>query len=84
MLQQTLYHYLTHLLRMQYVHFVDEMPAVLADLSDRLHVLVGTNTDSGRPVLEATFEGISEFVVEKDTLFDVLTECRVVSWLVSQ
>lgn len=66
------------------MHYVDEMPAVLADLSNRLHVLVGTNTDSGRPALEATFEGIAAFEVEKDTLFDVLTECRVVSEPYSQ
>ena len=66
---------------MQYVHYVDEMPAVLADLSNRLHVLSGTNTDSGRATKEAEFEGIAEFEVERDTLFDVLTECRVVSAL---
>ena len=66
---------------MQYVHYVDEMPQVLADLSKRLHVLAGTNTDSGRSVKEATFQGIAAFEVEKDILFDILTECRVVSAL---
>lgn len=62
----------------QYVHYVDEMPAVLADLGNRLHVLSGTNTDSGRATKEASFEGIANFELERDTLFDVLTECRVV------
>ena len=61
------------------MHYVDEMPAVLADLGTRLQVLHGTNTDSGRSTKEASFEGISDFEVERDTLFDVLTECRVVS-----
>ena len=63
---------------MQYVYYVDEMPAVLADLGSRLHVLSGTNTDSGRATKEATFEGIAEFELERESLFDVLTECRVV------
>ena len=60
------------------MHYVDEMAAVLADLGNRLHVLTGTNTDSGRAVAEVSFEGIAAFEVEKETLFDVLTECRVV------
>jgi len=59
---------------------VDEMKDVLVDLGDRLHVLSGTNTDSGRATVPAAFEGVADFKVEKDTLFDVLTECRVVSW----
>lgn len=64
--------------RAQYVHYVDEMPAVLADLGNRLHLLAGTNTDSGRPTKEASFEGIADFELERESLFDVLTECRVV------
>lgn len=60
------------------MHYVDEMAAVLADLGNQLHVLSGTNTDSGRPTTEATFQGIADFELEKETLFDVLTECRVV------
>ena len=55
------------------------MKDVLADLGDRLHLLAGTNTDSGRATVPATFEGVADFKVEKETLFDVLTECRVVS-----
>ena len=51
----------------------------MADLGDKLHVLSGTNTDSGRATVPAAFEGIADFKVEKETLFDVLTECRVVS-----
>lgn len=30
---------------------------------------------------EAAFEGISDFELERDSLFDVVTECRVVRWL---
>ncbi len=63
---------------LQHVHYVDEMKDVLADLGNKLHVLSGTNTDSGRPVTPAAFDGIADFRVETDTLFDVLTECRVV------
>lgn len=59
------------------------MKDVLVDLGDRLHVLSGTNTDSGRATVPAAFEGVADFQVEKDTLFDVLTECRVVSWFVT-
>ena len=64
--------------RAQHVHYVDEMKEVLADLGDRLHVLAGTNTDSGRATRTAAFDGVADFKVEKDTLFDALTECRVV------
>ena len=62
----------------QHVHYVDEMKDVLADLGTKLHVMSGTNTDSGRAVTPPAFEGIADFKVETDTLFDVLTECRVV------
>ena len=67
---------------LQYVHYVDEMAVVLADLGSRLHVLSGINTDSGRPTTEASFPGIADFDLEKETLFDVLTECRVVRALI--
>ena len=33
---------------------------------------------SSRATLEAEFTGIDQFNLEKDLLFDVLTECRVV------
>lgn len=63
----------------QHVHYVDEMPAVLADLGPTcLHLLVGENTDSGRPTKKAHFQGIDDFTLEEDSLFDVITECRVV------
>ena len=59
--------------------YVDEMAAVLADLAPTcLHLLVGENTDSGKPTQKAHFEGISAFTLEQESLFDVITECRVV------
>lgn len=62
----------------QHVYYVDEMAAVLADLGPTaLHLLSGVNTDSGRKTQEASFEGISDFELERDSLFDVVTECRV-------
>lgn len=42
-----------------------------------LHVLAGTNSDSGRPAPTASFEGIDAFALEKDALFEAITECRV-------
>lgn len=34
---------------------------------------------SGRPVAEAKFPGMERFVLEREVLFPVLTECRVAS-----
>ena len=39
------------------------------------------NTHTRIQVLPATFEGLEGFKTELDTLFDVLTECRVVGVL---
>ncbi len=64
---------------LQHVFYVDEMAAVLADLAPTcLHLLVGKNTDSGKPTQMAHFEGISAFTLEQESLFDIITECRVV------
>ena len=68
----------------QHVHYVDEMKEVLADLGNKLHVLSGTNTDSERAVTPAAFEGIDDFKIETDTLFEALTECRVVRYLLRE
>lgn len=63
-----------------YVHYVDELPAVLGGLDPQaLHLLHGTNSDSGRATKEAGFEGIDEFTLETDVLFDIMNECRAVS-----
>ncbi|KAA6426409.1 MAG: xaa-Pro dipeptidase [Trebouxia sp. A1-2] len=60
------------------VHYVEDMPKVLAQLQPvSVHLLSGTNTDSSRATLEADFTGIDQFNLEKDLLFNVLTECRV-------
>lgn len=55
------------------------MAAVLADLGPpALHLLSGVNTDSGRRTRAAAFEGVDDFELERESLFDVITECRVV------
>ncbi|XP_040582067.1 xaa-Pro dipeptidase [Lepeophtheirus salmonis] len=46
--------------------------------SSHLLVLDGINSDSKKQVIQAAFDGISEFKVNKDLLFDVFAECRVI------
>ena len=60
------------------VSYVDEMPTVLKQSGSILHVLHGENTDSERPVIGASFDGIDDFEVEREALFDVVTNARVV------
>ncbi|CAL5223649.1 g6193 [Coccomyxa viridis] len=61
------------------VHYADELLAVLKGLKPpALHLLHGQNTDSGRYTEEATFKGIEDFTLERETAFPVLTECRVI------
>ncbi|GIL91640.1 hypothetical protein Vretimale_9601 [Volvox reticuliferus] len=60
------------------VHYVDEMSDVIRRLAPPcLHVLSGVNTDSGLAV-EHPAAPNSETPLEKDTLFDIITECRVI------
>ncbi|GFR50246.1 hypothetical protein Agub_g12432, partial [Astrephomene gubernaculifera] len=60
------------------VHYLDEMVEVIRGMGPPscLHVLRGRNTDSDLPVGPPAppLEGVP---LETDTLFDVLTECRV-------
>jgi hypothetical protein len=61
------------------VAFVDEMPGILRELAPpALHLLSGVNTDSGLTTREAHFEGIEAFCLEREALFPVVTEARVV------
>jgi len=62
------------------VHYTDEMVRVLGEdlQAATLHVLRGVNSDSGLPARSASFEGMSNFVVDETLLFDALAECRVV------
>ncbi|KAK9839544.1 hypothetical protein WJX81_008524 [Elliptochloris bilobata] len=61
------------------VHYVDEMAKVLKQLeAPALHLLCGINSDSGRPALEASFEGIDSFSVEREALFPIMADCRAV------
>ena len=61
------------------VYYLDEMVRVFKEIQvPTLHVLNGVNGDSGGRARPATFEGISNFVVDEGLLYDALCECRVV------
>ncbi|GAQ81411.1 Metallopeptidase M24 family protein [Klebsormidium nitens] len=62
--------------------YVDELSATLMELGGEggaptLLLLHGKNSDSGSWAAPAEFEGIGSFLVDKTTLFPVLSECRV-------
>jgi Xaa-Pro dipeptidase len=60
------------------VHYVDEMAAVLQRLGpERLLLLDGINSDSGRRAQPARFEGIERFETDQGLLHPELVECRV-------
>ncbi|KAG1667905.1 hypothetical protein FOA52_013666 [Chlamydomonas sp. UWO 241] len=60
------------------VRYADEVGSYLeAAAPPCVHVLAGTNTDSKLPVKPPTFDGSEGVTLEADTLFNVLTECRV-------
>lgn len=61
------------------VLFVDEMAAWLkAKAYATIHVLAGTNSDSGLKALTASFEGIEEFKnVSSDSLYTTIAKQRV-------
>ncbi|XP_065203567.1 xaa-Pro dipeptidase [Planococcus citri] len=60
------------------VHFIDEMVSVMKPLSTTLLTLNGVNSDSGLRSKEVCFDGIEQFKVNKDTLYEHITECRVI------
>lgn len=58
--------------------YVDEMAEVLAAAAPPvLHLLAGTNTDSGLDIVPPAFDGIDRFKVETKALFPAITEARV-------
>jgi len=60
-------------------YYVDEMAKVLSDLScHTILVIHGKNTDSGEFHSGADFEGIHSFKVDKESLFPVIQQCRVI------
>jgi Xaa-Pro dipeptidase len=61
------------------VHYVDEMAEVLSRLGpERLLLLEGLNTDSGRRAQPARFEGLGRFETDAGLLHPELVECRLV------
>ena len=61
------------------VYYTDEIAKVLDSIQvDKLLVLKGVNTDSQKTTLEANFEGIDKYNVDKDILHDEIAECRVI------
>ncbi|PAA50308.1 hypothetical protein BOX15_Mlig030441g2 [Macrostomum lignano] len=65
------------------VHYVDEIPKVLASLGQAsapptLLTLSGVNSDSRLRTREAAFDGIGEFPVDRERLYEAICECRVI------
>lgn len=61
------------------VKYVDELDELVSSLNPRaVHVLHGMNTDSKNFHAGASFKGIEKYNVNKDLLFPVLVECRVI------
>ena len=61
------------------VHYVDEINKVFTDKGIKtIHVLSGINADSGHPMNTASFEGDSAFTIEKDTIYEMLSNQRVI------
>ncbi|XP_033014565.1 xaa-Pro dipeptidase [Lacerta agilis] len=61
------------------VRYTDEISSVLASKNPSvLLTLRGVNTDSGSVTREASFEGISQFVVNNTVLHPEIAECRVI------
>lgn len=60
------------------VHYIQDMATVLgATQPPCLHMLAGTNTDSGFQLQPPSFEGSAGFTIETAVLFGVLNEARV-------
>ncbi|XP_025023272.1 xaa-Pro dipeptidase isoform X2 [Python bivittatus] len=61
------------------VRYTDEIASVLASKKPSvLLTLRGTNTDSGSVTREASFDKISQFMVNNTILHPEITECRVI------
>ena len=61
------------------VYFSDQINEVFAAKGVKtVHVLQGVNSDSGLPMNTATFEGDSNYKIEKDILFEMLSNQRVI------
>jgi len=61
------------------VRYVDELPDALGALDpEALHVLSGTNSDSGAPAPPASFAGIERFPRNLDLLYTAMVECRLI------
>eukprot|EP00049_Salpingoeca_infusionum_P008617 m.142578 g.142578 ORF g.142578 m.142578 type:complete len:507 (-) comp14063_c0_seq1:1811-3331(-) len=62
------------------IYYVDEMAEVFSKTytAATVHVLYGKNSDSGNFAQPASFEGLDSFTVNKDALFPVIAELRVV------
>jgi len=60
-------------------YYTDEIKSVLDGKNvSEIHTLKGVNTDSGSTTEAAFFEGISDFKVNTEVLFEVITELRVI------
>eukprot|EP00002_Diphylleia_rotans_P011390 TRINITY_DN2250_c0_g1_i2.p1 TRINITY_DN2250_c0_g1~~TRINITY_DN2250_c0_g1_i2.p1 ORF type:complete len:325 (-),score=44.53 TRINITY_DN2250_c0_g1_i2:729-1703(-) len=61
------------------VMYVDELASFLKSKGiAKIHVIHGVNSDSGSSSPETSFDGMTDFQVEKGVLYPILTECRVI------
>jgi len=62
------------------VRFVEQLTDVLSTeiKCQTVYVMHGTNSDSKNAHKQLTFPGIDKFTVDKEKLFPVLSECRVI------
>ena len=62
------------------VYYLDEMPQMLKEVKPKgnLLLLKGTNTDSGKTTIKASFDGISQFDTNDLVLHPIISELRVI------
>jgi len=61
------------------VKYVDELPAFFEEKKPKIILtLCGRNSDSGLVIQPASFEGIDKYTINKDILYNVASECRVI------
>lgn len=61
------------------VKYVEEIPGHIQNRNPSvIYVNKGVNSDSGKTCEPATFEGIENYNVDEDTLYECICECRVI------
>jgi Xaa-Pro dipeptidase len=61
------------------IKFVDDLEQWIKDLNpSQIFINSGINTDSGLNTVVPEFKWLEEYKIEKDTMHDILSECRVI------